>query len=143
MKRLDGESASARNARRARYRVICSGPGSSTIRDLVSRGAEYNINMLTKTLVTAGAIMVCTHLALAVDKQVSAEATPTPSPPAPLMYLFDQAGIAKPLKDLGINLYGYVEGDISMILAPRIMKTAPPSWDTTSSRIVLFWTTSV
>ena len=67
-----------------------------------------------KTLIAAAAIMVCTNLAFASDKQVAAEAspTPTPSPPAPLMYLLDQAGIAKPLKDLGINLYGYVEGGV-------------------------------
>jgi len=26
------------------------------------------------------------------------------------MYLLDQAGIGKPLRDLGLNLYGYVEG---------------------------------
>jgi hypothetical protein len=37
-------------------------------------------------------------------------ATPTPTPPAPLMYLLDQAGVGKPLSDLGLNLYGYVEG---------------------------------
>jgi hypothetical protein len=99
----------ARNLRPVRFPIICSGVGSSIIRDLVSRGAEYNINMLTKTLVAAGAIMVCTDLAFASDKQVAAEATPTPTPPAPLMYLLDQAGLAKPLKDLGINLYGYVQ----------------------------------
>jgi putative OmpL-like beta-barrel porin-2 len=37
-----------------------------------------------------------------------APATPTPS--APLMNLLDQAGVGKPLRDLGLNLYGYVEG---------------------------------
>src|SRR5258707_528815 len=39
----------------------------------------------------------------------AAEQVPATPTPAPLMYLLDQAGLAKPLKDLGINLYGYVE----------------------------------
>jgi hypothetical protein len=92
------------------YRIIYSGHGSSIIRDpLVLEAADTAVFM--KTLIAAGAIMVCTNLAFASDKQVAAEATPTPtpSPPAPLMYLLDQAGIAKPFKDLGINLYGYIE----------------------------------
>jgi hypothetical protein len=62
-----------------------------------------------KTLFTAGAVMVCTNLAFASDKQVAAEATPTPTPSAPLMSLLEQAGVGKALSDLGINLYGYLE----------------------------------
>jgi hypothetical protein len=36
--------------------------------------------------------------------------TPAETPRLPLMWLFDKAGIAKPLDDAGINIYGYVEG---------------------------------
>jgi putative OmpL-like beta-barrel porin-2 len=40
----------------------------------------------------------------------AAEQVPATPTPAPLMSLLEQAGIAKPFKDLGINFYGYIEG---------------------------------
>ena len=68
--------------------------------------------MVTKNLITAaGAIILYTHSAFASDKQLSAPATPTstPTPPAPLMCLLEQAGVAKPLQSLGLNVYGYID----------------------------------
>ena len=94
MTQPDGECEISTDAKRSRCPIICSGPGSSIIRDFARCGAaDYNVNVFTKTLITASAIVLCAHLAFASDKQVAAEATPTPSPPAPLMYLLDQAGI--------------------------------------------------
>ena len=40
----------------------------------------------------------------------AAEQLPATPTPAPLMNLLDQTGLGKPLRDLGLNLYGYVEG---------------------------------
>ena len=73
-------------------------------RSMMQRAAtEYNVNVLAKTFITASAIVLCAHLAFASDKQVAAEATPTPSPPAPLMYLLDQAGLAQRLHEGVVN----------------------------------------
>ena len=94
MTQPDGECEISTDAKRSRCPIICSGPGLSIIRDFARRGAaDYNVNVFTKTFITASAIVLCAHLAFASDKQVAAEATPTPSPPAPLMYLLDQAGL--------------------------------------------------
>ena len=93
------------------YPTIFSGPGSSIIDDrLLVEAADITVFM--KTLIATGAIVICAHLAFASDKEVAAPPTPspTPTPPAPLMYLLDQAGIGKHLRDLGLNLYGYVQG---------------------------------
>lgn len=64
-----------------------------------------------KTIIAAVAILICVNPTSASEKEVAAEAspTPTPSPSPPLMSLLNQAGLAKPLDDLGIKLYGYIE----------------------------------
>jgi hypothetical protein len=81
---------------------------------------------------------------LMLDDATTAPATdqaaaPTPPPaPKPLMALLDKAGIAKPLNDAGINIYGFVEG------AYNYSASAPPGnvisgrvFDTKHERIVL------
>src|SRR5262249_16964932 len=109
-KRHGGGCAIGMNTKPRRYPIICSGPGSSIIRDRLLLDAAAT-KVFMKTLIAVGAIVICTHVTFASDKEVSAQATPspTPTPPAPLMYLLDQAGIGKPLTDLGLNIYGYVE----------------------------------
>ncbi|MDB5354745.1 MAG: hypothetical protein JWN24_1198 [Phycisphaerales bacterium] len=67
-----------------------------------------------------------------------AAAPAPPATPKPLMALLDKAGVAKPLTDTGINIYGFVEG------AYNYSASAPPHnvisgrvFDTKHERIVL------
>src|SRR5438046_1763325 len=59
-------------------------------------------------LVLVGIVLICNCLAAADDQPVSLAINPPPHRP-PLMNLLDQAGLAKPLDDAGINIYGHVE----------------------------------
>ncbi len=44
------------------------------------------------------------------DTTAPAAAPAPPTPPQPLMYALEQVGVGKPLEDLRINLYGWLEG---------------------------------
>jgi hypothetical protein len=61
MKKRDRECGIATDAKLRRCRMICSGPGSWTIPGLASHGAaENNTSVFAKSLITVGAIMLCT-----------------------------------------------------------------------------------